>query len=136
MISKDSPISPNFPCRVFVFSIGKFQRENVYENTRKYWKITQRYQDTSLYGYAVGVINGYSESAYRLSGWNPTRNMEYEGKYEFDGEEFLTFEGFSWNKQIKKAGGFWNWGGHLVVEFDGNGKFRLERPNRPDWTYC
>ena len=129
-------INPNFPCKVFVFPIGRFNRSNIYENTRKYWKITKKYQNTSEYKYAVGIEGGYSESAYELSKWTPSSDKGNESKHEFEGDEFIELKGFSFREQTKKAGGFFSHGNHLVVEFDGNGKFRLERPNKPEWLDC
>jgi hypothetical protein len=135
VLMKYSPISPSFPCKVFVFPIGKMKRENIKEETRKYWNITKKYQDTTEYEYAVGVEKGYSVSAYKLTKWKLTKDVRYVGKYEFEGDEFPDFKGFSWKKQIETTG-YWNHGNHLVVEFDGNGKFKLERPDKPIWFDC
>ncbi|GHU12363.1 hypothetical protein FACS1894161_0420 [Spirochaetia bacterium] len=54
----DNPINPDRPCRVFLFPIHKAieemlngveGRENEYEATRKYWKVTEQYRDVSKY---------------------------------------------------------------------------------------
>ena len=128
-------INPSFPSKVLVFSIGKYRRENIYEETRKYWKIAKKYQNVFEYGYAVGLKKGYSESAYNLTKWDITSNIEYDGRYEFTGEEFNDFKGFSWKKQIKTAGGYWNFAGFLVVEFDGNNEIiEGKRPVLPPET--
>lgn len=132
-----SPINPNFSCKVLVLPIGKIKRENKYEETKKYWRITEKHQDTSEYEYAVGVENGNSVSAYRLMSWCPTKNKKYEGRHEFEGTEFTGFVDFSWKKQIETAGPFFkNFGHYIVVEFDGKGKFRLEVPSKPAWFDC
>lgn len=137
MNNKYRPINPDFACKVFVLPIGKlFKGKPLFEKTRKYWKIPEEYQDTSLYEFAVGVEKGVSVSAYRLKCWCPTKKEEYLGRYEFDGTEFGGFKCFSWKKQTKTAGGYWNFGNPLVVEFDGKGKFRLLRPEKLEWVDC
>jgi len=137
MILNMKSINPNFPCKVFVFPIGNYRRENIKEETKKYWKITDKYKEISIYEYAVGVEKSISKSAYKLMGWRYTDDEKYEGKCEFEGNEFIDLKGFSWKIQTELAGQFWTRGNHLVVEFDGNGKFRLERPgtNR-EWFNC
>jgi uncharacterized protein YxeA len=44
--------------------ICKIKRENRYEETRKYWKITEKNQDTSEYEYAITVYNNSGERAH------------------------------------------------------------------------
>jgi hypothetical protein len=130
-----SPINPTRPCKVFVFNIGRFlaEKDNLYDATRRWWKITKKYRDVSEFKFAVGLVKGLSVSAYKLTKWTYCPH-EGKEKYEFAGEPTTEFENFTWSKQIDV--GFWNFGNHLVVEFDGKGKFQLIRPNKGQLINC
>ena len=136
IIHSDNPINPNYSCKVFLFPIQNNVAKgiSIYESTRRIWKVIEIYRNVSQYEFAVGLQNGLSLGSYRIKNWNYL--SEYK-KCEFIGEEISDFKGFTWNAQINIAKGYWQRGNHFVVEFDGNGKFRLERPNTNNqWFNC
>jgi len=127
------PINPNRPCKVFIFHIGNAiaERETVYNSTRCWWRITEQYRDFSDFEFAVGLKDRISLGSYKIKKW--VFNADY-GKCAFEGEEIPDLKGFTWVKQTNV--GYWNRGNHLVVEFDGNGKFRRLRPKEDQWIDC
>jgi hypothetical protein len=134
-IHSENPINPKHPCKIFVFSIRKsYNGNNVYDATRSAWQKIKNFIDISEYKYAVGVVNKYSLGSFKINDWKPV----LDNRYEFTGDEISEFTGFSWDKQINEAGGWWRFGGPLVVEFDGNGKFRLLLPGtmKDNWVDC
>ena len=126
-------INPTKPCKIFLFPIQNALSggRSVYDATRHAWTITRNYKNVSEYEFAAGLEKGISKGSYRITEW-----IDLHGnKCEFNGIEISDFTGFSWFKQINI--GYWNYGNHLVVEFDGNGKFRLLRPNKEnEWINC
>jgi len=131
----EKPINPNRPCKIFLFSIEKAIKEgrDPYDATRWAWTITEKYRDASEYEFAVGLVKGVSIGAFKIKRWI----KRVGGKCEFEGDEIAEFEGFSWIKQIDVAEAYYRYGNHLVVEFDGNGKFRVLRPGTiPQWFSC
>jgi hypothetical protein len=138
----NKPVNPSYKCKIFIFSIGtigmKRDKNNVYEATRKYWEIIDEYRDVTEYEFAVGLINGISIGSYRIKNWIYEK-YGHKDKYKFDGEEIIDFLNLDWNKQIGgEAKGHWQFGRHLVVEFDGNGKFRYIKgsKNKQQWFCC
>jgi uncharacterized membrane protein YsdA (DUF1294 family) len=131
--SPENPINPKFACKIFLFPIYKFieDRKDLYDATRKFWRITEKYQNASEFQFAVGLIKGVSLGAFKIKKWIYDQKSE---KYLFEGDEISEFEGFTWYKQIDDN--YWLRGQHFVVEFDGKGKFRLIRPNRDLWINC
>jgi len=131
-------INPNHPCKVFLFPIGNAfsENNNAYEATRKWWRISDEYSDTSKYEFAVGLVKGISVGSYKLNRW--IYNQDYK-KSKFDADEYPDFIGYSWHKQIQLAQGYYGYGNHLVIEFDGNGKFKILRgsnDNKEIWFNC
>lgn len=61
-----------------------YKRPNVYEMTRKYWKIDK--DRAGLADYVCGVANGKIVSVYKDADW---KYVDYRGsiRCEFDGEE-------------------------------------------------
>jgi len=146
--SKINEVNPDFPCKVIVFNIKNalfglngFERRPPYEAARKYWKIEQEFRDPDIYEYAVGLADGIAETAYKIEKWFPTKEKEYLGRYEFCGKETTETNqlcGFSWKPQRTLCMKFWQFGGFLVVEFNGKGKFSIIRPGteRNRWYNC
>jgi len=132
----DKAINPKKPCRVFLFPIHNAIKEGktVYDATRSAWTITEEYRNIFDYEFAVGLQNYISLGSYKIERWNSIYNTK--NKYEFEGKEISDFKGFSWYKQIYLSIGYWQHGNHFVVEFDGNGKFKLLRPNKNQWFDC
>lgn len=61
------------------------ERPNLYECTRKYWRLNGEHAKKADLVFAVcyGTIVG----VYRPTIWYPTKNKEYIGRWEFEGEE-------------------------------------------------
>ena len=76
---------PNPAHRIICFKMGKVKRENLYEMTRKYWKVNLI--KASKATHALAVVNGIVEAVYLPYKWYPTQYTKYLGRYEFDGEE-------------------------------------------------
>jgi len=140
-------VNPNFSCKVIVFNIKNallglkdFSIRSPYEAARKYWEINKEYRNCEIYKYSVGLIDGNAETAYKINKWFPTQEKQYIGRYEFEGSETkktMQLKGFSWRKQRALCMGHWQFGGYLVVEFDGNGKFRILKGLADDqWHKC
>lgn len=141
-------VNPNFPCKVIVFNIKKsfyglngFERRPPYEAARKYWKINnEEHRNCDIYKYSVGLIDGVAETAYKINKWFATQEEQYIGRYEFEGSETkksIQLKSFSWYKQRALCMGHYQFGGYLVIEFDGNGKFRiLKGSTDKQWHKC
>jgi hypothetical protein len=129
------PVNPNYPCKVFMFPINNtIEVKDKYLATRSAWRITNKYRDTSEYEYAVGLQHGFSISAYKIKKWLPVPNsIKWEFEKDTDAPEFLNL---TWHNQIDIKKGYYGFGNHFVVDFDGKGKFRLIRPNVDQWYDC
>jgi hypothetical protein len=147
VVMKEKAINPGFPCKVMVFNIKNalyglkgFQKRNPYDSTCKYWQINEAHRNNDVYKFVVGLVDGYAETAYKICRWFPTKVKQYIGRYEFKGLENIETKkliGASFRKQRSMCMGHWQWGGYLVVEFDGKGKFRiLKGQTDGQWTDC
>jgi len=132
------PINPNFPCKVIIFSIhNNIKKMPVYEATKAAWKIPEKYQNFTEYGIAVGLENKISMGAYKINKWYPCKDNNK--RYEFEGEEILEFESCTWYKQIELVEAYFRYGGIPIIEFDGNGRFKILRgskDNKDKWFNC
>jgi hypothetical protein len=133
----EKPINPNHPCKIFLLPIHRAiaKGESPYEATQKAWRVAERYRDVSEYEFVAGLKGGISLTAYKIKKWIclPQSN---KCKFEKDGEEISEFKEFTWHKQINAAKGYYGYGNHLMVEFDGKGKFKLIRPDKEQWMDC
>lgn len=75
--------------RIVCFNVSRTyllcERPNLYECTRKYWRLNGERAKKADFVFAVcrGIIVG----VYKPSIWYPTENTEYVGRWEFEGEE-------------------------------------------------
>ena len=79
--------------------------------------------------YAVGVANGISQGAFSISRWKKS-NESKNNRWYFDGsavKEPNDLHQKNYLSVIQKARGYWQRGGYLVVEFEGNGEFKFLR---------
>lgn len=125
-------VNPNLPySSVFLFLVQNAfsERGNIYESTRGYWQLSKKYNNLTN-SFAVGIINNISKSSYKIDTWY---KEEKYNKYAFESpghpspEFHQEFMNKNWSKIIAPAKGFWQRGQYLIVEFDGNGKFRIIR---------
>lgn len=63
--------------------IGKIQRENIYEMTRKFWRVNLKRAKNAQY--LIGVLDGHVEIVIEIDGCFRTENTLYEGRCEFTG---------------------------------------------------
>jgi len=76
---------PKSQDRIMCVKVGKVKRENLYEMTRKYWKVT--FCRASKATHVLAVADGLVKSVYLPEKWLVTDNPRYAGRCEFVGEE-------------------------------------------------
>ena len=86
---------PNPEDRIICVKVGKVKRENLYEMTRKYWKvdITRARKATHV----LAIVNGIVEEVYIPVDWKYTEEPKHIRRCEFVGvvEENSTYIGMS-----------------------------------------
>lgn len=127
---------------VFLFSIqnASQNRDNVYDATRAYWKVSEQYKK-QLNSYAVGIVNNISKSSFKIDSWYKDDTYKKDAFVSPGHPNPVVYQALlnkNWSKIIAAAKGFWQRGQYLIVEFDGNGKFRIIRGLKdPDkWFDC
>lgn len=76
---------PNETDRILCVKIGKLKRENLYQMTRKYWKVNIKRAANATH--VLAVVNGVVKAVFIPEKWFLTENPKYVGRYEFIGEE-------------------------------------------------
>ena len=76
---------------IICFNVSKTylqcERPNLYECTRKYWRLNgERAQNADL---VFAVCSGYIIGVFKPIRWYPTTSEKYKGRWEFDGEEIV-----------------------------------------------
>ncbi len=126
---------------VFVFPIQSalYYGLTPYNATRSTWGIHSQYQTLNP-AFAVGLKNSISKGSFEVSAWN---NVTGTGKQEFNSpnhpnpNDYTPLLNKNWNNVLAIAKGFWQRGGYLIVEFDGNGSFRIIRGSKDkNWHHC
>lgn len=123
------PINPAIAfSRVFVVSIqNTFTTNGDYEATRKAWIIKKEHQ-TNSDTFAVGLVNYVSKGAFKVNKWEKSSENRVEFiKDHFKPEEEIELKDKNWFQIINGAKGYWQLGNFLIIEFDGNKKFRYVR---------
>ena len=77
--------------KIICFNVSKTylqcERPNLYECTRKYWRLNgERAQNADL---VFAVCSGYIIGVFKPIRWYPTTSEKYKGRWEFDGEEIV-----------------------------------------------
>lgn len=80
-----SELRPNPEDRIICVKVGKVKRENLYEMTRKYWKVDINRARKSTH--VLAIVNGIVEDVYNPVDWKYTEASEYIGRCEFQGVE-------------------------------------------------
>lgn|GEM_PF-107175 len=75
--------------KIICFNVSKTylqcERPNLYECTRKYWRLNgERAQNAD---FAFAICSGYIIGVFRPTRWFLTSSKEYTGRWEFEGEE-------------------------------------------------
>ena len=81
----DNVLQPSPFDRIICFKVGKVKRENLYEMTRKYWKVNILRAEKATH--VLSIINGIVHAVYLPNKWYPTQDTESLGRYEFEGVE-------------------------------------------------
>ena len=76
--------------RLFCVKVGKVQRENIYEMTRKYWKA--RIEKASKATHVLAINEGKVIAVFNPIEWKMTQDEGHEGRIEFVGNEILSSE--------------------------------------------
>jgi len=80
-------LKPQPTDRIVCVKVGLIPRENLYEMSRKYWKI--KLERASKATHVLAVVDGVVEAVYIPQKWSYTRVPEYKGRVEFVGTEAL-----------------------------------------------
>ena len=77
---------PKAEDRIVCVKVGKIKRENLYEMTRKYWKV--RLERVSRATHVLAVVEGKVEAVYSPKQWfyTYTKDPKHAGRCEFVGE--------------------------------------------------
>ncbi len=70
---------------ILCVKIGKEKRENLYEMTRKYWKVNIIRARKATH--VLAIVNGIVEKVYNPVDWKHTENPKHIGRCEFIGDE-------------------------------------------------
>lgn len=115
-------IDPTIPYeRVFVLPVHNGLAStpgDVYEAVRKAWGVSQGHRDGL--SFAVAIKDNISIGCFKIDKWD----HQWGNKYAFEGSECPDLINFNWQKIISGAMGYWQFGNYLIVEFDGEGKYR------------
>jgi hypothetical protein len=91
---------------------------------------------------AVGLRYAISIGSYQINNW--TNTVLDSNKHEFTAvhhptpNTYAPLQNKNWINVLDKAKGFWQRGNYLIVDFDGQGHFRIKRgsQDRTTWHDC
>ncbi len=114
---------------VFLFPISQLigERNDLYESTRKYWRVPERWRDQEG-AIALGINSQTSAAAFYVNAWQIAG-----GKYAFTGDDVTDNNELArrdFTSIIDRAKGYWQHGQFLIIEFGGNGNFRFHRGSK------
>lgn len=78
---------PKTTDRIICVKIGKIVRKDIYEMTRKYWKINIKKASKSTH--VLAIMNSTVIAVYKPQQWKYTDNSDYSGRCEFIGIQDL-----------------------------------------------
>ncbi len=84
-IDEMNKLIPDAHDRILCVKVGKIQRENMYEMSRKYWKVNLERASRSTH--VLAIVNGIVEAVFIPNRWYHTDNPSYIGRCEFEGKE-------------------------------------------------
>jgi hypothetical protein len=128
---------------VFIFPIQNAVNRgaSIYDATRMVWYVnhTNRNLQNSI---AVGLRYAISIGSYQINNW--TNTVLDSNKHEFTAvhhptpNTYAPLQNKNWINVLDKAKGFWQRGNYLIVDFDGQGHFRIKRgsQDRTTWHDC
>lgn len=136
-------VNPANPIKtVFVFPIHNALKQGIaeYEATRRAWRVSERNQSLR-HAFAVGLKDYISITSYEIAAWNPDEQepekMAFESPLHPFPSTYYPLSDQNWSYIIEITKGYWQFGRHLIVEFDGAGKFRIKSGSRDhSWHNC
>ena len=78
-------LEPHPQDRIVCVKVGKIKRDNLYEMTRKYWKV--KLEKVSKSTHVLAIVDGIVKAVYIPHEWKYTKDSRYLGRCEFVGEE-------------------------------------------------
>jgi hypothetical protein len=125
---------------VFLFPIQNAANRgaSIYDATRMVWYVNHANRNLQN-SIAVGLKYAISIGSYQINNWN-TAVLD-ANKHEFTAVNHPTPIPYnplinkSWINVLDKAKGFWQRGNYLVVDFDGQGYFRIKRGSQDKTTW-
>lgn len=135
-------VNPQIGQFVFLFPIRNTLSNGItpYNATRTSWNINNINKMLNP-AYAVGLKNSISIGSFEISSWvnvNGTTRYEFTSHGHPDPSDYQPLLNKNWNNVLSKARGYWQRGNYLIVEFNGDGKFRIVRGSRDlnTWYDC
>ena len=86
----EQDLIPKDTDKILCVKVGKVKRENLYEMSRKYWKV--KLENASKTTHVLAVVDGIVESVYEPKEWKYTADTQHEGRCEFIGAEITNSE--------------------------------------------
>ncbi|SEW18143.1 MULTISPECIES: hypothetical protein [unclassified Prevotella] len=81
----ENELLPNESDRIVCVKVGFIKRENLYEMTRKYWKMNL--ERVSLATHVLAIVDGKVKAVYIPQKWYYTQESQYLRRVEFNGIE-------------------------------------------------
>lgn len=78
-------LKPRSTDRIICVKVGSILRENLYEMSRKYWKINL--DRASKATHVLAIVDGVVKAVYVPEKWTYTKEPKYIGRVEFAGIE-------------------------------------------------
>lgn len=75
---------------ILCVKVGKVRRENLYEMTHKYWKVSLT--RACFATHVLAIVDGIVEAVYIPKTWKLTEDEAHEGRCEFVGKEDVQSE--------------------------------------------
>ncbi len=89
-MNEDNLLVPKPEDRILCLKIGKEMRENIYEMTRKYWKID--IDKARKVTHVLAILKGHVVAVFAPEKWRYTDNPQYGCRIEFEGSEIADCE--------------------------------------------
>lgn len=78
-------LTPNAEDRILCVKVGKVLRDNLYEMTRKYWKL--KIDRASKATHVLAIVNSEVVAVFIPEKWKYTEDLAHLGRIEFTGVE-------------------------------------------------
>lgn len=133
-------VNPNTPYKhVFIFPIQNALTKGIssYNATRTTWPVNNYYQTLNP-AYAVGLKNSISKGSFQISAWanvTETNKQEFSSPGHPNPTDHQPLLNKNWNNILAVAKGYWQRGNYLIIEFNGNGQFRIIRGAKDTTTW-